>query len=153
RARFAREGIAQGRMLLDSLDGGFDVTGARKLMHQWVGAAGLLGYPQISQMARELEQLLGERPLDTAQVRDLLTRLLYALSDVPDPQLAPLPMLVVEALRGKRFALVGFAEVEADRICASLDRVGARALLFSASETPESEAVRSCDVVMVHVRA
>ena len=122
-------------------------------MHQWVGAGGLLGYINISAIARELDGALQERPLDSAQLREGLTRLIYAFCDAPEAQPVAIPETIADSLNGKRFALVGFAELDADRMCHTLARVNALPRLFSASEPVSSEQVRNCDAVIVHVRA
>ena len=81
RLRFLSDGVERARQLLAGLDGLFSADEASRVVHQWVGAAGLLGYPSITQLARELEAELAERPLDNAQLRESLTRLLGAFSD------------------------------------------------------------------------
>jgi two-component system, cell cycle response regulator DivK len=151
RQRFLAEGAQQSRDMLDTLGFGFNQTEARKIMHQWVGAAGLLGYREISSLSRELEQLLQDRPLDNAQVRELLTALVYAYSSPPEETPRPVPAAISEAIGGRRIALVGFAGAEADRMCKSLGRAAALPRLVAASEPPDSETIRGCDVVMIQV--
>jgi CheY-like chemotaxis protein len=48
---------------------------------------------------------------------------------------------------------VGFAEMEAERVCAALERIGAKPRLFAVGDSPDCDPIRNCDVVMVHVRA
>jgi CheY-like chemotaxis protein len=60
---------------------------------------------------------------------------------------------VVQELTAKRIALVGFAEMEAERVCAALARIGARPRSFAVDDPPDCDPIRDCDVVMVHVRA
>jgi two-component system, cell cycle response regulator DivK len=153
RRRFLAEGVTQCRQLLDSAGGGFDAAAAGKTMHQWVGAAGLLGYSEISRMAREIEQLLRERPLDNAQLREAITDLTYGFTDPPEAQPFPIPDSIAGALSGKRFALVGFREAEAERLTSAMDRVGARPRLLSASEPATAHSVEGCDLIAIHVRA
>jgi two-component system, cell cycle response regulator DivK len=153
RQRFLSEGGSQARQLLDTLGSGFDSPLARKLMHQWVGAAGLLGYREISTLAREIEQLLAERPLDNALVREALTNLIYGFTNPPDAARRPVPPSITEAITGRRFALVGFSDSEAERMCAALSKAGGLPRLFPATELSESDSIRACDLVMVHVRA
>ena len=152
RSRFLAEGNVLSRQLLDTLSAGFDGTAARKTMHQWVGAAGLLGFGEISRISREIEQLLGEPPVDIAQVREALTGLIYAFSEVPEAQPVPIPDSISETLKDRRFGLVGFAEPDASRMRGALERVHAVARPFPASEPPGSEPVAACDALMVHVR-
>ena len=51
-------------MLLD-LDEAFNANEAARVVHQWVGTAGLLGYSALARLAHEVQALLLERPLDT----------------------------------------------------------------------------------------
>lgn len=153
RRRFLAEGTQQSRNLLDQLGSGFEPVVAARLMHQWVGAAGLLGYREISSLARELEQLLQERPLDNAQARELLTSMVYAFSQPPEQLPRPVPASILESLGGRRVALVGFTNLDAERMCKALTRARALPRLFLATEPPDSEGVRSCDLVMIQAGA
>jgi len=84
RQRFLREGQERSRQLLLDLDGAFSAEQASRAVHQWVGAAGLLGCTAISRLSREVETLLTERPIDAAQVRESLTNLVLAFNSPPD---------------------------------------------------------------------
>jgi len=70
RRRFLQEGLDCARQLLADVDGCFRPDQAGKAAHQWVGTAGMLGFTTISKLARELEGVLAERPLDNAQLRE-----------------------------------------------------------------------------------
>jgi DNA-binding response OmpR family regulator len=151
RRRFLAEGMQQSRDMLDALGTSFNAVEARKTMHQWVGAAGLLGYREVSSLSRELEQTLADKPLDNAQVRELLTSLVYAYSNPPEQLPRPVPPSIIELLTGRRIALVGFSTAEAERMCKALSRAGALPRLFFAAEPPDSEGIRGCDLVMLQV--
>src|SRR5262249_38697518 len=101
---------------------------------------------------REIESLLSDGPLDTSRLRDSLTRLIYAYAAGPEVPPPETPATIMESLAGKRFALVGFAEMEAERMCAALARVNALPRLLEARESPQSKSVNDCDAVFVHVR-
>jgi CheY-like chemotaxis protein len=75
RERFLTEGARLVRQWNDELYGAFQVSAASSAAHQWVGAAGLLGFPRISALAREAEHTLMERPLDAGQFREVLKSL------------------------------------------------------------------------------
>jgi DNA-binding response OmpR family regulator len=152
RMRFLTEGLIQSRQMLDTLGSGFDAQEARKLMHQWVGAAGLLGYKEISALSREIEQLLAERPVDQSQLREALTSIICIFSAPPEAAERPVPPTIADALKDRRFALVGFSGSEADRMCSALSKVGGLPRLFPAAESTDSENIRACDAIMVHVR-
>src|ERR1700691_2603405 len=98
RVRFLAEGREKARDLLLQLDGRFEEKEAAHAIHQWVGTGGLLGYAAISHMAREVEAILAEQPLDNAQLRESLTNLALAFSSPRDAREAPLPESIVQAL-------------------------------------------------------
>lgn len=75
RQRFLEEGLRLVRAWNEELYGAFHADAASSAAHQWVGSAGLLGFPRISELAREAEHTLKERPLDTGQFRELLESL------------------------------------------------------------------------------
>ena len=60
--------------------GDFDPERAARTAHQWVGAAGLLGLPEISEKARSLAAALRARPLDMGELRQALDAMLSALA-------------------------------------------------------------------------
>jgi two-component system, cell cycle response regulator DivK len=84
RRRFLQEGQQKARQLLLGLDGMFDAADSTRSVHQWIGTGGLLGFDDISRLAREVETLLRERPVDAAQVRESLTSLLLAFDTPPE---------------------------------------------------------------------
>jgi CheY-like chemotaxis protein len=97
--------------------------------------------------------LVAEGKPNPAKVRETLTNLLLALSEPREAALEPLAPAVVKTLSGKRVALVGFEPDEADRLCAALDRAGARPRMFEASDPPDYAPARDCSLVMVRVRS
>ena len=80
RRRFLDEGREQARQWLLDLDGQFNANDAARVVHQWIGAGGLLGYTAISRLAREVEAILLERPLDQTQLRESLANLAMAFT-------------------------------------------------------------------------
>src|SRR5579863_5370443 len=151
RRRFLEEGILQSRQLL--LDAGvhFDVTKALDLIHKWIGAAGALGYGVIAGFAHDIEELLLTPKLDPRKLRELLSELVLAFSDPREAGIS-LPDTIMKELNGKRVAMVGFAEDEAERLCSIFEYLAALPRLFDTSEPTDSELVRNCNAVMVHVR-
>ncbi|MBZ5581523.1 MAG: response regulator [Acidobacteriia bacterium] len=149
RRRFLEEGIHECRRLLESAGAGFDASRAGALLHRWAGAAGSLEYAAIAESARALEKLLEQPQPDLRKFREGVTELFYAFSDAPEASPGPVPESVVEALNGKRIALVGFPEEEAERLCAAMERVGARPMRFHSADPPDCGPVRDCSLVMV----
>jgi two-component system, cell cycle response regulator DivK len=152
RREFLEEALRQSQRLLGSLDTQFDAAAARQLVYRWIGAAGLLGYEAISKEALTLETLLAAAPRDMARLREALSNLIFDLQDASKTAATPLPDSIVRELTRLRVALVGFADAEADRLCGALERVGSRPRLFRIEHPPDSDSVKDCDVVMVHVR-
>ena len=80
RSRFLAESASQARQWIADLEGQFPAESAAQAVHQWIGAAGLLGYPEISERARELEAAFRIRPMDSGELRSALKELLRALA-------------------------------------------------------------------------
>ncbi|SPE39012.1 Response regulator receiver protein [Candidatus Sulfopaludibacter sp. SbA6] len=152
RRRFLDEGREQARQWLLDLDGQFDANEAARVVHQWIGAGGLLGYTAISRLAREVAAILLERPLDQTQLRESLANLAMAFTSPRDARDAAVPESVVEALSGKRIALVGLPVNEAQRLSVALERSEAEVVFFAPAEQPNAEEVQACHAVVVHVR-
>jgi CheY-like chemotaxis protein len=139
--------------LVASLDQEFDEKQAALLAHQWTGTGGLLGFPRISDRAREVEVILRTPPWSPARMRVALKNLAHAFAE-PAAAVAELqiPYSIAQALEGKRVGLVGLEDMEAERLCGALERVGAKPMLFADADPPDSEVVRECNAVLVHVR-
>ena len=152
RYRFLDEGQEQARQWLLDLDGSFDANDAARVVHKWIGAGGLLGYTAISRLSHEVEAILLERPVDQTQLRESLTTLALAFTSPKDARDAPVSAAIVEALSGKRVALVGLPTNEAQRFAVTLQRVEAVPVIFEYSERPNSEAMKSCQLVVLYVR-
>lgn len=80
RGRFLEESASQALQWVTQLEGELAAETAAQSVHQWIGAAGLLGYPEISEMARELETAFRARPVDAGELREALEELLEALA-------------------------------------------------------------------------
>jgi len=80
RARFLQESAGQAKQWSADLDGDLDAESAAQAVHQWIGAAGLLGYPELSEMARDLAAAFRARPVDTGELRQSLDELLRAVT-------------------------------------------------------------------------
>src|ERR1700693_1629937 len=151
RRRFLAEGREKSKQFLIDLDSTFNANDAAKVMHQWIGTAGLLGYTAISRLAREVEAVVAERPLDHAQLRESLTNLVLAFNGPREARDAPLSETITNALSGKKVVSIGLPLNEQERMAAALDRVQATHTFLDASEPTDSEAVMDCDLAVVHV--
>ena len=150
---FIADGAVESRHLVEGFDSQFDAFTAGRLVHQWVGTAGILGFTTISELSREVETHLRTPPWNVSRLRLSLNNLARAFADqsaiVTE---ASLPDFIVQGLGGKRVALIGFAELEAERMCRALERVGAKPRLFEADDPSDYLPIRECNLVIVHVR-
>jgi CheY-like chemotaxis protein len=149
--RFLGEGLERARQLLLDLDGRFQPAEAARALHQWVGTGGLLGYAAISRLAREVEAMLAEPPLENAALRESLANLVMAFSSPREARDAPAPQSIVQTLAGKRVALVGLPPNEAQRLCVALERARGVPSFFEHSQAPDSEGPLACSLAVVHV--
>jgi two-component system cell cycle response regulator DivK len=152
RRRFLEEGSLQSRQLLMDLNAQFDLAKANSLVHRWIGAGGSLGYTDITAHGHILEGQLAQPKLDTKAIRETLSEIVLAFSDPREAALDPLPDSVTLAVADKRIAMVGFAADEAERLCAVFELLRGRPRLFEADEPPDSDSIRLCQAVMIHVR-
>ena len=152
RRRFLHEGQERVRQLLLDLDEAFNANDAARVVHQWVGTGGLLGYTALARLAHEVQALLLERPVDTSQLRESLTNLLLAFSTPREAHDTPIPGAIVQALDGKCVAIVGLPAHESQRLCVALERAQARAISFELTSAPDYTALAECDVVVIYVR-
>jgi CheY-like chemotaxis protein len=149
RRRFLDEGQERTRQILAELDGPFNALGASRYVHQWIGAGGLLGYTAISRLARECETLLGERPVDSGQLRESLTNLLLAFSSPREARDTPIPNSIIDTLSGKTVAVVGLPAHEAQRLCVALERAASKPVFWEIDNRPAS---LTADLVVVYIQ-
>ena len=152
RASFLKGGKGLSRQLLASLDDEFDPAKASRTVHQWIGTAGLLGFPSIAYRAREVEVVLRTPPWTFARLRGPVTNLARSFYNPTAAISEPPSQSVVRMLHGKRVALIGLSGDEAERMCGALEQVGARPRLFETDQSPYTDAVGICHLVVVHVR-
>jgi len=153
RRTFLAEGREKSRQMLLAMDGSFSADEVGKAVHQWIGAAGLLGYDAIARLCREVEATLFEKPLDNAQLRETLANLAMAFSTPREARDTPVPDYVNKALAGKRVAVVGLPTNEEERLGVALERVHAMATFFEVAEQPSLDRLLECDLAVIHVRA
>ncbi len=150
--RFLEEGSLQSQQMLESLHQNFDAAKSARLCHQWVGAAGILGYLGISECARRAEEALSAPAPDTWRLRELLSDLVLSFSGPHETSAqVSVSSSVSEAVAGKPIALVGFGTEEAESLCGVLEMAGARPRVFRAAEAPGSQPVGDCSAVMLAV--
>ena len=105
RRTFLADGALQSRELLASLDEKFDEKRAALLAHRWAGTGGLLGFPRISDRARELDVILRTPPWTTVRMRVALKNLAHAFAEPAAAVLElQIPDSIAHELDGKRVA-------------------------------------------------
>jgi two-component system, cell cycle response regulator DivK len=151
RRRFLEEGALQSRQMLESLRKNFEIQKSARLLHSWVGAAGILGYMVISNLARKAEEALAVSPPDTGVLHEILSELTISFQDPLESAPQPISESVTLALASQPIGLVGFGADELERICAALEYVNARPRLFSPTDPLDSGTVRDCRAMLVSV--
>uniref|UniRef100_Q01U09 Response regulator receiver protein n=1 Tax=Solibacter usitatus (strain Ellin6076) TaxID=234267 RepID=Q01U09_SOLUE len=152
RRSFLVDGLRQVRRMLEFSGSEMDANTVARQFHQWIGSAGALGYLELAEQARAAEALLGHPGWTRDDLRQMLAALASAFSSPREAADTPIPERMAQELERKRIALVGFADEEAERVCVAFEKVKALPRLFSGDEPPDSELLRDCSVVMVHVR-
>jgi CheY-like chemotaxis protein len=148
---FLDEGIERIRELLTGLDQRLDAAPLARRLREWAVSAAQLGYYPITDLAQSVEPLLGEVPIRIGELRRRLSDLLLGFCEQRDQRSGSVPNHVALALSAKRIAVVGLPAEQADHVCTALGRVNARPRLFSALDQLQSEPIRECDLVVVHV--
>jgi CheY-like chemotaxis protein len=88
RQEFVAEGMQQCKQLAGKLGAGFDQKEALVAAHRWAGAAGSIGYPDITLAAREMESVLQQDGSGTTKrIIELRVRLaqLFAAAQATKP--------------------------------------------------------------------
>ncbi|HEV3331822.1 MAG TPA: response regulator [Bryobacteraceae bacterium] len=154
RRRFLEEGALQSRQMLESLTKNFEVQKSARLLHSWVGAAGILGYMAISNLARQAEEALSVTPPDQEILCESLSDLALAFQDpletTPQQQI---PVSITQALASQPIGLLGFGADEMERVCSALEHVGARPRLFHPADPLNTGSVQDCRAMLMAVTA
>jgi two-component system, cell cycle response regulator DivK len=152
RRKFLEEGHELSRQLLLDLDGQFQSVEAARVVHQWIGTGGLLGYTAISRLAREVETCLLEKPLDNSQLRESLTNLVLSFTTPREARDAPIPDSIIHSLSGKAVGVAGFPSTERERLCVALERAEAVPTFFAVEDPPSSPSAAACDLLVIYIR-
>jgi two-component system cell cycle response regulator DivK len=87
RESFATDGIQQVQELVNAQETGFDSAAAKVTAHRWKGAAAQVGYFEISEKARELEDVLQQNgPNSIERRRGLLADLSRLFAEARRPE-------------------------------------------------------------------
>jgi CheY-like chemotaxis protein len=96
RAKFLEDARQRAPEWLNNLDREFDSTEAQSTAHQWIGSGGLLGFHRVSELSREVETILRQKPFDLAELRPIVEQLVEELKEPTlggpsGPELPPAP--------------------------------------------------------------
>jgi len=145
------QGMDEIPKLLASLETEFNLDKARRFFHRWAGIAGTLDFPEITEQSRKLEELLTFPVTESrATLRAALCELMAcfskaALTKKPERLWPP---EIVGCLSGKRLALIGFSQPEAQRIKTALHQTQTSAVTF-ARATPGARILSTFDMLVV----
>ncbi|MGI8782695.1 MAG: response regulator [Acidobacteriota bacterium] len=78
---FLSEGETQSRRLREEVKTGLNVAATKVLVHQWAGTGGTVGFPQISHVAFEIENLLEDSSSDIEELETHFRELVKLFSD------------------------------------------------------------------------
>jgi DNA-binding response OmpR family regulator len=152
RRSFLVDGLRHVHRMLEFAGSELDPAVAARQFHRWIGSAGALGYLELSEQARAAEALLNRPDWTSTDLRQVLNGLANAFSAPREAAETPIPVSIAQELEHKRIALVGFADEEAERVCVAFEKVRALPRLFDGDEPLNSDSIRDCSVIMVHVR-
>jgi len=120
---FLRDGLAKSRELVSAgLHAHPDEV--RRAAHLWAGLGGTFGYPQITGLARRIQEALhpGGEGGDWLPLLRRLAELFAEVSTAKAGVEGQLPAALIEALAGKRFAIAGFVGQDQARLAGALER-------------------------------
>ncbi len=144
------EGMSRQYAAADTID---EIDAMRRVVHHWAGMGGTLGYPEITQRARELEELMEAEPgvwqprlaHCFAEIQELFVR---GIANAGEPAVSK---DLVENLTSKQIGLIGFSDSEAARVRAAFDQVHATARdLGALSRGIGLDAMRAHDLIILN---
>ena len=149
---FLNEGAQQSSRLLALLDSGESVKKLHRVLHDWSGAGGMVGFPEIGSRARALDKMLSDEGRDT-EIREGLQQLneMFVAAIRRGRESRPLSSDVTQAVAGCRFGLMGFAAVEARRIRKRIEEANAFARPFKGDPAYDQALMTTCDVIICNL--
>lgn len=126
---FIHEGAARaGRLLKEAAP-----AEIKRVAHVWVGLGDMFGFPEITKLARQLQDLVGTSAPASADVSRLLLCLADSFSQAAaslagTQSCLTLPPALAQSLSSKKFLLVGFDDDDSARLTRALVSVGGQVL-------------------------
>jgi CheY-like chemotaxis protein len=81
RAQFLEDVRERAPSLSVQINDSFNPAEAQAIAHQWVGSGGLLGFQRISELSREIETVLRNKPLDMSELHEAVNALIEELKE------------------------------------------------------------------------
>jgi two-component system, cell cycle response regulator DivK len=153
RNTFIAEGTESSHKYSDKDHGGSDADARRRIVHHWAGMAGTLGFPEITAVARELENVLATQPDGwTLRAPELFGQLNSLFSNLMGTGGLPVvPQELAQDLASKRIGLIGFNEQESIRVRATFNHVSAVVRDLGALSTGLGlEALQTHDLIVLN---
>jgi len=133
---FAQEGASKAAQFLQE---GSPSEEIRRAAHVWAGLGGTFGYPEITELARELEKACrigAGGPEVTVRLQRLAGLFSEIIASLHATRHRPqLPDVFVQALSGKTCTLVGFDPYDRNRLEDALHSAGAQVLSGAPGDT------------------
>jgi DNA-binding response OmpR family regulator len=151
RRAFLENACEQCRMLISSLDAGFQPALATRMLRGLREDANQYGYSSIPQLAHDAEELLDGISWNRQDLERNLGKLLAALVGLKAEAEAAVVLALAAELKAMRIALAGFDATDAARIGALAEKYGATTqIVASPGETIERGMLQGCDVAIIH---
>jgi CheY-like chemotaxis protein/HPt (histidine-containing phosphotransfer) domain-containing protein len=135
---FLEEGVHQSRRLAGEVQHGLNVTAAKRLTHRWAGTGGTLGFPQISQLAFDIERLLDQQGASASELEQRLRELVYLFERAfKAHKNGSVPDWAAEMLKGRRIGLVGFESWQITNIVKAIEVAGGAVTILPEGKPPD----------------
>lgn len=149
---FLAEGAEQSLRLLALVEAGEAAGQLHRVLHDWSGAGGMVGYHEIGTRARDLNKMLTDRGPD-AEVCEGLRQLneMFVEAIRQGRESRPLSPDVAQAAAGCRFGLIGFPERKAHRMRKRIEEANAFARPFTGNPSYDRALMTTCDIIICYI--
>ena len=152
--QFLSDGQIESRSLLDHLHEDFNPESAKQVAHRWAGVGGTLGFPELSQLACQIEQQLDDPAAGgAAGLQRSLEEIGRRFAEARAERSLPARVRDFAAgLAGKRIGLVGFEPAESARLARAFEQARALAAPLAPAEIePDSATARGFDLLVLNL--
>lgn len=151
---FLAGAIRDCRGILDDSDGVDKTAATRKVLHDWAGVGGMVGYAEVSRRAREIEHRLAAEGMSSGVRSDLaeLAAFFAAAEEQWDAGSRLAPNLA-QAIAGQRFALCGFPLAQSKKMKTALECANAYVRSFTGEPVFDRVLLATCDAVLCRLES